>query len=176
MTTGQKGTPYSALFFPSLNIFTEKPQPTDPTFNVCPPQINWASRPIARPDTPSESKATPGCAQHQETACGRRLVGVFVDADRLPELEDVLRRIDLPFFLAPCPDHVGEQSNELEQLTASLSFLSTSEDLEIKASDLFPPRTIYQDDPRAPPLVSPGKKRYYSITVGKCTGIYWDTW
>ena len=48
MTTGQKGMPYSALFFPSLNIFTEKPQPTDPTFNVRPPQINWASRPIAR--------------------------------------------------------------------------------------------------------------------------------
>jgi hypothetical protein len=193
ITTRQKGTAHSAFLFSSLTVFTETPPPNQPSIQGRPPQINWASRPTPRTDNPGVTLAS--SPQHAEsvieaTGSGRRLVAVYVDANRLAELEEVLCQLELPLLLAPCPndEHCGhperapqnneerkdgDRSAELDQLTASLSSLSTSEEWDMKASDLFPPRTVYPDNSS---MVSPGKKRYYTITVGKCTGVYWDTW
>ena len=87
---------------------------------------------------------------------------------RLAELEEVLCQLKLPFLVAPCPNHEhrehpqraphndgerneersdGDHSAELNQLTASLSGLSTSDYLDIKPSDLFPPRNVLPNDP-----------------------------
>lgn len=168
-----------------------------PSVRASPPQINWGSRPHVRTNNPGvdlHSLVSSESSQHPETvldATGRRLVAVYVEADRLSELEKILRQLNLPLLFAPCPnpEHPGhyhecptqivegpiicDQSGELEQLTASFSSLSTSEDLDKKPSELFPPRSVFPPDSL---LASPGKKRYYSITVGKCTGVYWDTW
>lgn len=201
MTTGQKGKLILLSLFPPLpfTVFIEKSLPNNQTFHAArPPQINWASRPIARTDIPTGSEAlvSTDSLQPPETAInptGRRLVAVYVDADRLTQLEGVLSQLGLPFLLTPGPDHrhldhfkcapqkkeephVSDQLVELEQMTASLSTLSTSEDFDMKPSNLFSPRSLIPNTPHTSFLVSPGKKRYYSITVGKCTGVYWDTW
>ena len=200
MTTGQKSKLILLSRFPPLTftVFIEKALSNNQTFHACPPQINWASRPIARTDIPTGSEAlvSKGSSQHPETdinPTGRQLVAVYVDADRLTQLEGVLSQLGLPFLLAPGPDHshldhfkcapqkkeephVSDRLVELEQMTASLSTLSTTEDFDTKPSDLFPPRSVISNTPHTSFLVSPEKKRYYSITVGKCTGVYWDTW
>jgi hypothetical protein len=123
---------------------------------------------------------------------GRRLVAVYVDANRLGELEEVLRQLDLPLLLAPGPldpheqsedfksafqnqePYFCNQSGELSDITASLSHLSTSDNVDLNPSDLFPARSVFPNNLRI--LGSPGKKRYYVIMVGKCTGVYWDVW
>ena len=69
--------------------------------------------------------------------------------------------------------------DELHQLAGSFTQLSTSDgssQLEVPSpQDLFPVRRL--------PVVqrantSPRKtlKKYYAITVGKCTGVFWDEW
>lgn len=187
MTTGQKG-------------FPDKPPPNNPSFNVLPPPINRASKPGPRRDTPQAGLV--GSSQHPRThvtdAIGRRLVAVYVDADRLGELEEVLHHLGLPLLLAPSPDPTLEHldhsklppsprndepddrdsdhyaAREVEDFTASLSGLSITENIRTNPSDLFPARSGLPN--KASWSVSPGKKRYYSITIGKCTGVYWDTW
>ena len=187
--TGQKGMSHFGLFFCSLTVFTENPLLNHPSIQGRPPQINWASRPIPRTDTPCPAWASSSQqGDSPNEAAGRQLIAVYVEANRLAELEEVLSQLEIPLLLAPCPNHENgelppmapqnneeqndcDHSTELDQLTASLSSLSTSNDLDLNPSDLFPARCITQKSS----MVSPGKKRYYTITVGKCTGVYWDT-
>jgi hypothetical protein len=177
---------------------TDKP-PLNNSGSISPPPINLASKPKPT-DTPVAGIL--GNSQHPETqatgSSGRRLVAVYVDADRLGELEEMLRHLDPPLLLArnlPLnpPDlllKVGTQNNELrdsdqssgfEDFTASMSHMSLSENQlentkpqDLCPVNLFPPRSVVPNNPSG--IVSAGKKRYYSITVGKCTGVYWDTW
>jgi len=67
--------------------------------------------------------------------------------------------------------------NSINLLAPSLNFLPWTVHLNLKfrVQDLFPVRRL--------PVVqhanmSPRKtlKKYYAITVGKCTGIFWDEW
>jgi hypothetical protein len=195
VTPEQKGSAQLARIFSSLTDFTDNPLPNHPSNQGLPPKINWASRPNVRRNTPRG--ALTSNSQHAETAneaSGGRLVAVYVEANRLAELEEVLYQLDLPLLLAPCSqyehqDHPhpapqiiperneeqieGDHTRDLDQLTESFSSLSTSNVFDKKASDLFPPRSVH---PQNTLMGSPGKKRYYTITVGKCTGVFWDTW
>ena len=110
------------------------------------------------------------------------LVAIYIDADCLTQLQDILCQLDIPFLLHPCPDNdnhdhfkhtpqnkeefnADNQSDEVNKITASLSSLSTSEDFGKTPLDLFALRSVISNSPHSMALVSPGKERYYSITV-----------
>ena len=140
----------------------------------------------------------------------RRLVPVFVDADRISDVKEVLRRqgieafstadgyhrkLDQPVPRIPDPElqddeslygrsidqstcdghSLTNQSLEFESLTSTFSRLSMSRNSP--CVDSYPARSapaLFSGS--SPPLASARKKRYYVITVGKCTGIYYDEW
>ena len=182
-----------------------------------PPPINWATRP-----KPSSGNSV----NHPMTTTARRLVPVFVDADRLGDLqeailgepasqqpldyviidvrhfEEVLRRLSQleSSSRQSQPEegcfNEGDPSSEMQMqdLMSTLSSLSVStssvasQPLTARAAPVTPSsmdpvlrcslaaRPAPVSTPGIMPQVSPRKKRYYVILVGKCAGIYYDDW
>jgi hypothetical protein len=157
-----------------------------------PPPINWATKPKPRSDIHGLS---PVNSQHSGTA-GRQPVPICRRSNRLAAIEEALRQLTQtpsasghldrqannsasqqgkpedpgnPFLYG---DGLADQSAEVGDLADSFSRLSTSEPLT--PLDLFPARSAPSVSPSL--LVSPTKKKYYVVTVGKCAGVYWDTW
>ena len=100
-----------------------------------------------------------------------------------PSHEDLNRPVPSQFQQRNSPQPViGHERNagELDHsdLTTSFSQLSTSElgSNSRPLPDSFPAR--YPPQSMEEPVLSPRKdmKKYYVITVGKCTGIFWEEW
>jgi hypothetical protein len=141
----------------------------------------------------------------------RRLVPIFVDADRIGDVEEVLyclgietsstadghhENLDHSVPRPPEPElqddaslygcsidqytHDGEihtnQSSELENVTSILSRISVSTNSPPSHVDSYPAKSAPALFSGSSPPVSPVKKKYYVVTVGKCTGIYYDEW
>ena len=156
-----------------------------------PPPINWASRPIGPSGAPLVKSSQLPKTQ-VTNASSHQLVAFYVDADHLRELEAALSRLDITLILASGPLHEYsdhflslsqnmdqdasdcDQSAVLEDLTASFSTLSTLQNTKSNPLDLFPARNVLMNILSL--MESPRKKRYYTVKVGRCTGVYWDTW
>ena len=59
-------------------------------------------------------------------------------------------------------------------LTASFSWLSTSTSSVQSPTALFPVRPTHGI--HSNPLPRKNMKKYYVVSIGKCTGIFWDEW
>lgn len=142
-----------------------------------PPPINWATRPA------------------------RRLVPVYVDADQLQvgELQDYVI-INVRHFeevrhrLSQLESSSRQSQPQMQDLMSTFSSLSVStssvasQPLSARAASVtslsmdpvlsrsLAAKPAPVSTPGISPQVSPRKKRYYVILVGKCAGIYYDDW
>ena len=130
-----------------------------PLLNCTP--INWATKPKPKDDACESQRSEP-------TASVRQVVPVYINpdrTDRLVQLEDTSRHLtDEQLNGCDSPDQ------STDDLTASFLRLSTFE----SPSELFPALSVSVVGPAL--VGSPMKKRYYVVTVGRCAGVFWDTW
>jgi hypothetical protein len=189
MTSVKKGKRPSTVLLPlSLNGLTDKAPPNNPSNSQAAtaqlPPMNWATKP-----EPEDNSCD---SRHSETA-GHQLVPFCIDPDHLVQVEDTLlsrcltessslasphvdEQPDNFVFQQSEPEYLGDgyyhQSTEIQDLTASFLHLSVLENLT--PSELFLAQSVPLFGPA--PLGSPTKKKYYVVTVGRCTGVFWDTW
>jgi len=183
------------MFVCSINHITTTPSPH--TASMPPPPIHWYTKPNLNQQRTQSNQQSTSLQPSQQSA--NELIPVYIHRDRLPDIEAALRHLGLPPLLNPRGDHgpataasheenpslthpvppqfqqrnnphpvMGHDSNEddldYSDLTSSFSQLSTSA--------RHVPQPVVQPD------TSPRKqlKKYYVVTVGKCTGVFWDEW
>ena len=159
-----------------------------------PPPINWRTRP--NPNQRRQDGSQPGAATDAA-------VPIYVTPARLHQIEAALRFLNLPPLSYT---EVQSSRLSSSDLTTSSSRLSTSDltsSSELSLSDLttssqlsdlmasFSQLSMSRSSVQTPtarlqvrrtPAIrsdpSPRKdlKKYYVVTVGKCTGIFWEEW
>ena len=195
-----------------------------------PPPINWATKP--KPNWRSSSIDLQEDNTEEPSTPARRLVPVFIDADRAGDLQELLRHLGGSVPQQPKPefqDDAAINARNLEEVFCRLNQLevnsrrsqpecqdtacrgidgrnltSSVPDVTPSASSHFATqinsvprntsaaRTVTVNSPstvtvprnllaaRTPPIispqVSPTKKKYYVVLVGKCAGIYFGHW
>ena len=154
--------------------------------------------------SPQTSSLSTSYTSQPSNVATRGLVPVYVHPDCLPDIEAALRFLGLPPLLNPggnhaqatAPSHEEDLDNpvvpqfqqrsgpqretwiedELRHLATSFTQLSTSDGSSQVSSRQasFPVRrpTVVQPD------TSPRKslKKYYVVTIGKRTGVFWEEW
>lgn len=163
-----------------------------------PPPIHWYTKPNLNQRRTQSNQQSTSLRPSQQSTDG--LIPVYIHPDRLPDIEAALRYLGLPPLLNARGDHgpattasneenpnlthpvppqfqqrsnpqpvTGHESNEDEldysDLTSSFSQLSTSEARHV------PQPVVRPDTSQRKEL-----KKYYVVTVGKCTGVFWDEW
>jgi len=169
-----------------------------------PPPINWSTKP--KPSPANSFNTLQDHAEESTTPARRLVPeAVLIDLDHVDILQEVLRYLSksaVPENLEHLLHHLGhskprqsqprfqedpcldghDPSAEVQDLTSAFSGISTStnyQNAQSLASSVpghrLVPRTV-------PPItgtsrqVSPQKKRYYVVLVGKSTGVYYDVW
>ena len=168
-----------------------------------PPPINQHTKPRPHQQRPQDFSL--GNSQ-QSSRAHDELVPVYIHPDRLPDIEAALRYLGLPPLsnnrdqattqrippefeqldnpavsrpayypdAGPIGCQPPQESFDFSDLSTSFSQLSTSTRSVQVLSGSFPVRNapVVQSTP------SPRKalKKYYVITIGKCTGVFWDEW
>jgi hypothetical protein len=168
-----------------------------------PPPINHRTKPKSHQQLPQDFSSD---NSQQSSRATDALVPIYVHPDRLPDIEAALRYLGLPPLsndrdqaiihpilpkferldnptvsrpayypnASPIGCHSTQESSDLSDLSTSFSRLST-----LTSSVQVPSGSLpVQHAPVVQSTFSPRKvlKRYYVITVGKCTGVFWDEW
>jgi hypothetical protein len=153
-----------------------------------PPPINWATKPNRRP--PNSVNTPQHHAEESGTATSRPQLDI--DTNDIGNLQQALR---YDRFLDGRDDRFldgrderfidgrderfidGRQpTSEVDGLTLCFSRLSvTPATMNYGAALLDHPLTA-RTVPATIAVVSHGRRKYYVVVVGKCTGVYYDVW
>ena len=157
---------------------------------IPPPPIPWHTKPNLNQQRTQSSSLRPS----QQSTNG--LVMIYIHPDRLPDIEAAFRYLGLPPLLNPRDDRYlatampashgnnpqpviahGVNTDDLDysDLTRSFSQLSTSE-LPGSCSQLLPASFPAQHGLQPDTSPRKNRKKYYVVTIGKRTGIFWDEW
>ena len=166
-----------------------------------PPPINWATKP--KPSQHSSIHSQDNTDEPSAPARRLVLVPVYIDTDCIGDFQELLRHLGGSVCQQPKPvlqDNAVIEACSVEEVFARFNQLEVnsgrsqqkSEDTRLRVDGCNPATQVARTDSpslpglsspiatRTPPIitpqVSPTKKRYYIVLVGKCAGIYYEDW
>jgi hypothetical protein len=175
---------------PCLPKLYISPRRTAAAAATSPPPLNFCTRPKYSQRNPPQDLTT------SVFNANPRLLAVYVERDRLTDIQNALRFLALPplLVLEDVPNETASpqlssqgdadleaqnyQSSEYLELNESFSALSITADTV--PTTPFTARTgpVFTSGPGSSLPVSAKHKleKYYAIIVGKCAGVYWNEW
>ena len=159
-----------------------------------PPPINWRTRP--NPNQRHQDGSQPGAATDAA-------IPIYVTPPHLHQIEAALQFLNLPLLSYTEVQSSQLSSSDLTTSSSQLSMSDLTSSSELSLSDLttssqlsdltasFSQLSMSRSSVQTPtarlqvrqtraihsdPLPRKDLKKYYVVTVGKCTGIFWEEW